>query len=156
MKASMISRAALLSVALASTVWASATYPAVIATEVGVDFVPQQCKLCHQNDQLVKAATITPFALSMKSRGLVIENDASLRTALAQNETDLVDSDSDGCTDIAELKAGEDPNVVSCGRDAGTGPLSPPRYGCGANVAPGLMAAISVFALMQLLRRRRA
>lgn len=149
-------RAMLLSVVLASSAWASATYPGVIATEVGVDFVPQQCNLCHQNGQLVKSAVKTPFALSMKARGLVIENDAALRTALAKNEEDMVDSDSDGCTDIAELKSGEDPNVVSCGQDAGTGgTLSPPRYGCGASVVPGVMGALSVLALMRVLRRRR-
>lgn len=140
----------MVAVMLATGAWASDSYPGVIISELRLEQT-YDCRLCHQNFVLEKKATITPFVLSLKQRGLVILNDASLRTALAQNEADLVDSDGDGCTDIAELKAGEDPNVVSCGQDGGTPPIAPPHYGCTASVAPGLMAALSVL----LLRRRR-
>ena len=137
----------LLSVLAGCTAWATPTYPGIIATEMGVDFVPQQCSLCHANGKTEKGTVTTPFGLSMRSRGLVLENPASLRAALARLETDLVDSDGDGRTDIAELKAKDDPNV---GKDA----LKPPRYGCGASVVPGAMAALGMLALMRVWRRR--
>jgi len=153
MKPSLL-RWALPMVLAGSSAWASATYPAVVASELKIAFVPQQCALCHQNGVIEKRAVSTPFALSLKGRGLVLENEATLRTGLARLETDMVDSDGDGCTDIAELKAKEDPNVFSCGKDGGGGVLPAPRYGCGANVVPGAMAALAALLLTRLFRRR--
>lgn len=150
-----------LTLVFASVAWASPTFPGDIQTELGLkESPPQECSLCHKNGVTVASATTTPFALSMKARGLKKGSDASLKAALTKLAQDMVDSDFDGCTDIDELKMGEDPNVVSCGLDAGTTTPTPtlpsPRYGCGASVVPTVMAALSTFAVLLLTRRRRA
>ncbi len=145
----MAARLAMLVAVLAgASAGATPTYPATIATDLKLaKQPPQQCALCHKNNNQVASAVITPFALSMKARGLVEYNEASLQAALTKLQADAVDSDHDGVTDIAELMSGDDPNGTTVG-------LPQPRYGCGAQVVPGLMAALAMFAVSQLLRRR--
>ena len=62
----------------------------------------------------------------MVEHGLAPFDEAALKSALAAMESEKVDSDGDGVTDIAELKAGTDPNVGKAGTPA---PLRP-EYGC--------------------------
>lgn len=152
MRAARVSRAAVLAVVLsAAGAGATPTYPATIAADLGLkQQPPQQCALCHKNNKQDASAVITPFALSMKARGLVEFNEGSLQKALTKLEADAVDSDGDGITDVAELRSGDDPNVVG----GKTGGLPPPRYGCGAEAVPGSMVVLAVLALSRLVHRR--
>ncbi len=150
MRAASVSRAAVVLVALAAVAaGATPTYPFAIATDLGLKQPPpQQCALCHKNNKQDASTVVTPFALSMKARGLVSYNEASLQTALTKLEADAVDSDGDGITDIAELRNGTDPNVVGDTK----GGLPPPRYGCGAEAVPGSMAVLALLALSRRVR----
>jgi hypothetical protein len=145
----------------ASPALASATYPGEIQTKYGLANIPSQlCTLCHPGATGTGTAT-TRFAVALQARGLVGSSPASLNMALDRLATDMVDSDGDGVTDVAELMAGTNPNVAEAsGMDGGTGggggggSLVVPdlKYGCGADVTPGLLL---LGALIPLLRRRR-
>ncbi|MEW5743133.1 MAG: thrombospondin type 3 repeat-containing protein [Myxococcota bacterium] len=154
---------------LAGPAWATATYPTAIKNHLGLAVEPpQSCGICHRNNVLGAGTVTTPFGTNMRMRGLMPNNEATLRSALDQLDTDMVDSDGDGVTDIAELRAGTDPNVGSTS-DGGTGgggggtgggaggggdTVAPLRYGCGANVAPGLSLFAALLVGLRLRRRR--
>lgn len=158
----MLHRASVIAVALlASTALGSPDYPGEIQTKYSLaNFPPQSCTLCHPGATGTGTAT-APMARALLARGLASGNAASLRTALDQLETDMVDSDMDGVIDVQELRMGSNPNVAdqgTTGGGAGGGGgasvvLPPLKYGCGANVAPELFFLL---ALAPLLRRRRS
>ena len=128
-------------------------FPAVIAGDLSLPYqVP--CSICHIKGNTGSATPITPFALSMRSRGLTGET-GTLATALSKLESDSVDSDGDGTSDVAELRAGTDPNSSA---NASIIDEPAPGYGCGGTApqgrsAPGAAAALTLGWL--LLRRRR-
>jgi hypothetical protein len=128
-------------------------FPGQIERDVtGVDYqVP--CAVCHIKGNTGGSTPITPFALSLRDRGLSGDT-ASLSSALLQLAADGTDSDGDGVGDIDELKAKTDPNS-SANADIAT--VQAPGYGCGGT-APhggGGPAAASALSLAWLLLRRR-
>jgi hypothetical protein len=135
----------------AGTAAASADYPAEIRSQLGLSYTPS-CALCHTNGNTGIGTANTPFATSMRARGLVAADVASLDTALAALTAEMTDSDGDGVSDIDELKAGSDPNAVG-------GAITPPTYGCfnvtGQGPGPfGACAWLLVLATLAGFRRR--
>jgi hypothetical protein len=144
-------------VALACLGWttqvrAKEEFPSEMASDLSLSYqVP--CSVCHVNGNTGSATPITPFALSMRARGLTGEN-RSVASALAQLESDAVDSDGDGTSDVAELKAGTDPNSSA---NASIINDQEPGYGCGGTAPHGRSApgAAAVLTLSWFLLRRR-
>jgi hypothetical protein len=132
---------------------ASTSYLVVVQRHLALGAPPRQsCALCHTNGVTGVGTVNTPIGKALRARGLVSGNDGSLTAALDALAKDGVDSDGDGVPDVEELKAGTDPNVA--GTDTGASPATP-KYGCGAEVAPGLEAlALGVWLVFS--RRRRA
>ena len=130
---------------------ASSIYPPEIRNHLSLSYTPD-CSLCHANGQTGFGTVTTPFGKSMRARGLVAQNIASLDTALDALAAERTDSDGDGVPDIDELKAGTNPNV------AGGGDVPPPSYGCfDVSGQPGSPLALLPVALaLLLLRLRRA
>jgi Bacterial TSP3 repeat len=153
----LVHRLPLFGLLLAAPVFASAQYPGLIQTDLSLSALPpQSCSLCHVNGIGNIGTANTPFGKAMRMQGLVFENDASLKAALMALETAGTDSDGDGVSDIAELRAGTDPNVGAIpdgGAGGGGGSTAGTlRYGCGADQVPQLLAGL---ALVLLLTRRR-
>jgi hypothetical protein len=130
---------------------ASSIYPGVVESELSMPCAPQ-CTLCHTNNAGGGGTVTRDFGLAMMDRGLEGGSQRDLlKAALSQMETDAVDSNADGVTDIDALIAGEDPNggPAFCGDTA----LPTPVYGC-FNHTPG-MAGFGVSAAIALAIRRR-
>lgn len=104
-----------------STAGATPTFPAVIAEKLSV--AAPECTLCHAGTPGPGTA-VTPFAKTLKTRGLVPNNEDSLKTALDAIAAEGKDSDGDGTPDIRELEDGTDPNSAP-----GDGAITP-EYGC--------------------------
>jgi hypothetical protein len=146
----------LLVVAAPSAAAAMQTYPLDVQAALMLDYAPP-CTICHQGTPGPTTAT-TAFAVAMQARGLMIFDDAGVAPALAQMQTDMVDSDHNGVTDVDQLEAGDDPNNGEPIAD--TSPLT--AYGCAARLAPadaswqGAAALGTALALgLSLTRRRR-
>jgi uncharacterized protein (TIGR03382 family) len=152
-----IERAMLLgAMVAASSALATPTFPSVLQTELKITTVPA-CAVCHLNGVTSAGTVTTPFGKALRMNGLVANDDASLKTALAAVKTANSDSDADGCTDVDELVAGTNPNKAGDCGGGGTGggtatTLPPIKYGCGASSVPG---ALGVLAVALLIRRRR-
>lgn len=166
MGAAMLRTPALL-LLLSAPALATATFPTVIQQHLSLARSPaQSCMLCHTNGITGPGTVNTPMGKALSSQGLLGNDEQSLRSALDALATAGTDSDGDGVGDVAELKAGTDPNVGAPsdggtgggagggagGGGGGAGGPPPPRFGCGASVAPGLLAGAT---LALLLRRRR-
>jgi hypothetical protein len=156
--------------------FATPNFPPAIQQDLSLA-APPDCSICHTDgDTGGKGTANEPFAVNMRSRGLVEFDTTSLQTALNAMEAQHVDSAGDCLDDIDELKAGRDPNLpdpagacADAGVEAGapgaptetpSGP-APPTYGCIGSIAPhrapeglGEYGAALVAALL-LLRRRR-
>lgn len=148
-------------VTLGGSAFASADYPTVIQTKYSLAAPPpQSCALCHTNGITGTGTVNTLIGKALRTRGLVSGNATSLTTSLDTLATDMVDSDGDGVTDVAELMAGTDPNTAATTTGGGGGAtgggggttLAPLKYGCGASVAPDLLALAG---LAWFARRRR-
>lgn len=128
---------------------ATPNFPDVVKREVGLAEAPA-CTLCHDGTPMVGTAT-TPFATSLRDRGLVFYDEAKLTEAIAQLRTEAVDSDGDGQGDLDELLAGGDPNegtaAVVPGEYVET--FEDPHYGTGCGAA-GNTGGVSLFALLAL------
>lgn len=133
--------------------WALPRFPGEVANELQTNAVPG-CKICHLEAKVAGFTAVTPFALSLKARGF--EGEATLSAALAQSEADGVDTDGDGTSDVAELRAGTDPNSPFAGAPSG----EDPTYGCALGDGPieGDAPAtwLSLMAAAVLLGARRA
>lgn len=154
---STLSGSALLLALAASPALATGNFPGEIKSHLQASTTPS-CALCHSNGVTGRGTVNTPFGTAMRERGLVAGDANSLRTALDRLRTDNRDSDSDGTTDVDELKAGTDPNASSTGGGTGGGSNNPqPAFGCGASATGGMALAqlAGLSALVALRRRRR-
>jgi hypothetical protein len=136
---------------------ASPAYPEALAAQLGLS-CPPVCTLCHDTMAGGAATVNTRFGIEVRARRrLVSGNTELLFQVMTQLEADGTDSDGDGTGDVAELKAGTNPN------DTGSTPLgcyTPPpeeEEGCAVGQRPGhnglpLFAALLMAAI--LLRRR--
>jgi hypothetical protein len=170
-------RMSVMAALLAGSAWASSGYPGGVQSKLGLSGLPQaNCQLCHQSPGGGDTVSRV-FGIAMKARGLTGGgNVTALNAALDALEAAGTDSDNDGTGDVAELRAGRNPNVRDAppvtdggmgGSDGGMGgtggttgvggtvPMEPPplRYGCGAEVVPGAIAV--GLALSAWARRRR-
>lgn len=163
----MTARLPLLVAFVSLPAFATAEFPGAIQTHLSLAAPPpQSCALCHTNGITGAGTVNTPIGRAMRMNGLLANDTASLIASLDALETAVTDSDGDGVGDVAELRAGTNPNVASAPADGGTGGgagggagggggggevLPPPKFGCGGTVVPGLTVA----AALALLRRRR-
>jgi hypothetical protein len=156
-------RASLLILLCAAPAWATDAFPAAIQNKYSLsDLHPELCSLCHTNGITGSGTVNTPFGRSLRARGLMPSDTASLNAALDALATEMIDSDGDGVTDVDELIAGTSPNVANAmmvdggmGGGGGTTPIplpSPAKFGCGAAVMPNL---VFLAALVPLFRSRR-
>lgn len=145
-----MNRALLLALLLAAPAFASASFPTAVKTHLSLGTEPpQSCSLCHLNGVTGIGTVNTLFGVSLRAHGAVALDEAKLGAALDAMRTDNTDSDGDGVPDVQELINGTDPNVPEGGTKAPS-----PRYGCGANAVPGLLAG-GALVLLTLRRRRR-
>jgi hypothetical protein len=154
----------------ATSAHASATFPEALRKKLGLTEIvgpPPGCRLCHKDDVGGLNTATKPFARSLRSVGAMATNVPSLLDALDTLEGDGTDSDHDGSGDIAELRAGTDPNVAET--PDGTPPpaaqeIPLPETGCSmmgkcaplaAGRSPFALGVVVVAAWLLRLRRRR-
>ncbi|HTA88460.1 MAG TPA: thrombospondin type 3 repeat-containing protein [Polyangiaceae bacterium] len=145
---------AFLTFGLSSPAQAKPEFPSEIQSDLKLSYLVP-CSVCHIEDNTGSSTPITPFALALRARGLSGDN-GSVGTSLALLAADGVDSDGDGVTDIAELKAGTDPNSSA---NASLINDQEPGYGCGGSPPTGRSeggpAIGSALALAWLFVQRR-
>jgi hypothetical protein len=102
-------------------------FPPAITRALQLTYEPP-CSLCHLKANIDVVTVGTPFALSMRARGMTSGNVNEMTAALNALKTDRVDDDGDGVDDVDELIAGTDPNTPASStlRDR-----TDPSYGCG-------------------------
>ena len=138
-------------------------FPAALKADLGLAASPS-CGLCHAG-QPGPGTVTTPFGKALVAEGLKPSNTASLNAALDALEAKGTDSNGDGVGDIAQLKAGNNPNDGSPlggtpSPNEGETPEDP-KTGCGGHVAPRTegsalgFAAVAVMLGLAGLRRRR-
>jgi hypothetical protein len=103
-------------------------FPSVIASDLKLSYLPP-CSLCHAKGNTSSATVTTHFGLALLARGLS-GSETSLTSALASLAADGGDSDGDRVSDVAELKAGTDPNSPA---NASLVNNDDPGYGCGGS-----------------------
>ena len=135
---------------------ATSRLPAAVQKHLALSYTPP-CRLCHLDGKTGGGTVVTPFGLSARARGLTGQDTVALDTALDRLASDHVDSDGDGAEDVAELKAGTDPNSPALDAQMIT---SDPGYGCGgAPHTPKPASAASLAPIVAILLaawRRRA
>jgi len=123
------------------------------------------CSVCHLRGSTGSGTAETPFALSMKSRGMVAGDMNSLYQALDALDRDQIDSDADGTPDIQEIERDTDPNTPATvsltgqpGPNAGCGGGQQQDFSGGRPAsALGLLGSLAlVWARRRRTRRRRA
>ncbi len=154
-----------LSLTLAHPAMATSRFPSTIYYHLYSSYTvkPYQppCSLCHLRGSTGPGTAETPFALSMKARGLVPQDNTALINALDAMSRDQVDSDGDGIPDIQEIEEDTDPNTPA---DVSLTGQPGPNAGCGGGQkenssgrAPPASSALGVLGtlLIAVLRRRK-
>ena len=129
---------------LAAPVQAAPDFPFEMYRLLKTPTIPS-CVLCHASSAGGNGTITTPFGNAMYVRGLDAQNLSSVNEALLVMQSEAVDSDSDGTTDLDELVAGSDPNGIDYG------------FGCAAASAPldlSLCAALVGWVALRWRRRR--
>lgn len=154
----------------ATSAAATENFPPLIASQLSA--AEPSCTLCHNTPQGGSGTVSTLFGRAMLQRGLTPWDEDSLIAALAQMESEAVDSDGDGVGDVEEVRTGRSPNRGEpAGGSAGTGSegvttaegvtaddVPPPSYGCavGGGADLGAMGAVLSLAFcLEAWRRRR-
>jgi hypothetical protein len=142
---------ALLAALTPLTASARPEFPDSLQSATGAPCVPQ-CNICHESVSGGGPAD-QPFAKSLLQMG-GLQGPGAMEYDVSQLEHAGVDSDGDGVGDIAEIRAGTDPNY------AGDALICQPDVGCGAHVAPeppndGLAASFAMLTALGLVFLRR-
>jgi len=154
----------LLAVSLAPHAAASTSFPAALRSKLGlaqVPYPPMGCQLCHQSDAGGLGTATKPFGRSLLKAGAVGGSVPNLLKALDNLEADGTDSDHDGVSDIAELKAGKDPNVFTSSTGMAPPPgedIPLPETGCelaGLHGSSSIAWALLLGAVLSFGARRR-
>jgi hypothetical protein len=150
---------------LAFTAAASKTFPEALRQKLELPEIAgpgMGCQLCHRDDNGGLMTATKPFARTLIQSGAQGANVPSLLSALTQVEADGADSDHDGTADIAELKAGTDPNTASGAggspSESETDDIPLPQTGCtlALGTTHGSAWTLLGVALFLLVRRRPA
>jgi hypothetical protein len=140
---------------------ASTTFPEALRKKLGLEQIAGPapgCRLCHRDDLGGLKTATKPLARSLLQAGAMGGSVPSLLGALTTLESENTDSDADGIGDIAELKAGTDPNVGlnPDGTPSATEEIPLPETGCTLGAARATSGAwLLLCAACVLLRLRR-
>jgi hypothetical protein len=88
---------------------ASPTYPEALAGQLELSCAPA-CTLCHDTMEGGSLTANQPFGIAARRLRLASGNTEQLFQVIAQLEANGTDSDGDGTGDVAELRAGGNPN----------------------------------------------
>jgi uncharacterized protein (TIGR03382 family) len=137
---------------------ASSSFPPAIQSHLGAPTPIPACIVCHDTASGGSGTANRVFALSTKKNGLLSADVNSLNKSLDALAAAKTDSDSDGMSDIDELKAGRDPSVPECDGGSQCGSVSKIVYGCSSTSDAPTTAGAAMLALvaLALVRRRRA
>jgi hypothetical protein len=119
---------ALFAVLFSKRALATPDFPDVLKARFNIPTdASQMCTLCHQTLSGGPTTATQPFGVTLVKYGLMKFDVAGLGRILTEMETSGEDdSDGDLVGDIAELRAGTNPNV----NDATGETVEQPRYGC--------------------------
>jgi uncharacterized protein (TIGR03382 family) len=140
---------------LSTSAIASSVFPGAIATHLGGP--RPSCTVCHTSNSGGSGTVTQATGIALKALGLVSSDTDALNAALDALEAAGTDSDAGGEGDVAELRAGTDPNDGSDdGSDPGTTPTDTLKYGFGCAQVGAAGLAPVVVAVLALRRRRRS
>jgi uncharacterized protein (TIGR03382 family) len=147
-------------VVCATAALSSSNYPGEVSNHVGANTVPS-CTACHTSNAGGAGTVTAAFGDAMVAQGLGGGGDvAGLTAALDALEAAGTDSDTGGVGDVAELRAGTNPNDGADDGDTGGGGGGGDQvqygFGCSATTTPGATIAALAVLLLGLRRRRRA
>ena len=114
---------------LPAMAFATPNFPTALQNYLALSQEPD-CQVCHSASDATGNNADTPFALSLRSYGLLPFSTASLETAIEGMLRDRVDSVGDGTPDIDDLRAGANPNLPQATVQAPPPERDLPSYGC--------------------------